>query len=295
MSDAFDMPVFRWRIKQCKKIAVLGILICISLLEAGCVKRMVYYPKVEVKNTPADIGLEYTSLRMETSDGIEIAGWWIPSSDADKTVLYFHGNSGNIGDRLDRIRLMNSIELNLLIIDYRGFGKSEGSPTKKGLYRDADAAMLYLSGKKSLDPESIILWGRSLGGAVAARTAAAHDVKMLILESTFISIKEVAKDLCPIIPGWLLKNHSYQTISYLTEIDIPILVIHSVDDEVVALYHAERLYESISAPKQFVELRGSHNDGFVDSMDVYIAGIRAFIGNSEKRLLEKNELEEPLN
>ncbi|MFO8111041.1 MAG: alpha/beta hydrolase [Desulfosalsimonadaceae bacterium] len=265
-----------------KKTAALGMLFA-AMMISGCITGMIYYPSGEITKTPADIGLPYESVRIGTSDGVEIHGWWVAAPAAQQTVLFFHGNSGNIGDCLDRIRIIHRLGFNLLIIDYRGFGECSGSPSRKGLYRDADAAMAYLLEEKNVDPESIILWGRSLGGAIAARTAAVHDAGMLILESTFTSMRDAADDISPWAPGWLLTNHAYQTASYLEQIDIPCLVIHSVEDEVIPFHHGVRLYESVRGEKRFLQINGSHNRGFMDSMDVYIKGIREFVGDVKNR------------
>ncbi len=260
------------------------LFICLSLLAAlllyGCVSEMVYHPAPGVERSPADISLPYKTIRFQASDGVALSGWWVPADGAEKTVLFFHGNAGNIGGRLDTIRNIHSMGLNLFIFDYRGFGESEGSPSKKGLYRDADAAFGFLSEQMGINPESVILWGRSLGGAVAAQCAASHPAGMLILESTFTSMKDAANDLFLWVPGFVLRNHAYETLRYLEGTAIPTLVIHSADDEVIDFSHGRRLYKAAPRPKSFIELQGSHNHGFLRSEDVYISGIRHFIASA---------------
>ena len=251
------------------------LLMC--LVVSGCVASLAYYPSREVTSTPACIGIEYEDVWIGTVDEIEISGWWIPADGANKTVLFFHGNAGNMGDCLDKIRVIRGIGFNLLLIDYRGFGKSAGSPTEKGLFLDADAAMGYLVEKKQIEPGSIILWGFSLGGAVAARTAEKHHAGMLILESAFTSLTEAANDIFPWVPGRVLKNHSYDTMKYVKRVNIPTLVIHSVDDEIIPFHHGQRLYDAIAAPKAFIEIQGCHTQVFLSSRDICKSGIKAFV------------------
>lgn len=263
-----------------EKVLFICLFSLVALLFSGCVAEMVYHPAPGVERSPADIGLSYEEVEFRPSDGVALSGWWVPADGAEKTVLFFHGNAGNIGGRLDTIRNIHSMGLNLFIFDYRGFGESEGSPSKKGLYRDADAAFGFLSEQMSITPESVILWGRSLGGAVAAQCAARHPAGMLILESTFTSMTDAANDLFFWVPGFVLRNHAYETLRYLEKITIPTLVIHSVDDEVIDYSHGRRLYEAAPRPKAFIELQGSHNYGFLRSEDVYISGIRQFIASA---------------
>jgi len=260
-----------------KKNTLFACLCCLALLLSGCVAAMVYHPESVVEQSPEDIGLPYETVRFEASDEVVLSGWWVPADDAEKTVLFFHGNAGNIGGRLDTVRIIHSMGLNLLIFDYRGFGQSGGSSSEKGLYRDADAAFGFLTEQMDISPGSVILWGRSLGGAVAAQSAARHPAGMLILESTFTSMTDAANDLFLWVPGFVLRNHAYNTLNYLEEISIPTLVIHSVDDEVIDFSHGRRLYEAAPRPKAFIELQGSHNHGFLHSKDDYISGISDFI------------------
>ncbi len=263
-----------------KKVLFICLSLLAALLLSGCVAEMVYHPAAGVERSPADIGLSYEEVQFQASDGVALSGWWVPADGAEKTVLFFHGNAGNIGGRLDTIRTIHSMGLNLFIFDYRGFGESGGSPSKKGLYRDADAAFGVLTEQMDIRPESVILWGRSLGGAVAAQCASRHHAGTLILESTFTSMKDAANDLFFWVPGFVLRNHAYETLRYLEEITIPTLVIHSADDEVIDFSHGRRLYKAASRPKSFIELQGSHNHGFLRSKDVYISEIRHFIASA---------------
>jgi len=252
-------------------------LLGLAMFISGCVSEAVYHPTHTIRSTPANIKLNYEDITLETEDSVMLSAWWVPAADPEGTVLFCHGNAGNMGDRLDTLQIINTLGLNVLIFDYRGYGRSEGSPSEKGTYLDAEAAWNYLVGEKKIAPGRIIVWGRSLGGAIAARTAAHHRVGLVVVESTFTSLKDLADDLFIWVPSWLLRNYAYETAHYLDSLDVPVLVIHSRDDEIIPFNHGKRLYDSINGPKAFTEIQGSHNRGFLDSISLYVASITDFI------------------
>ncbi len=194
-------------------------------------------------------------------------------------MLFCHGNGGNVSSCLDTLLIINTLELNALIFDYRGYGNSKGSPTERGTYADAQAAWNYLVKERKVPPERLIIWGRSLGGAIAAKTAAKHRAGVVIVESTFTSLKDLVHDSMGWVPSWALANYAYDTLHYLKEVNVPVLVIHSPDDEMIPYQHGKNLYDSIPGPKVFSEIRGSHNRGYIDSMAVYESSIDDFINN----------------
>jgi fermentation-respiration switch protein FrsA (DUF1100 family) len=261
------------RLKAIRIIVLLGIC---SLL-SGCAGSLVYHPRKEMVRTPADAGLGYEWVNIEASEGVKITGWWVPAANARGSVLFCHGNGGNIADRLDTLVIGNRLDLNMLVFDYRGYGRSEGSPSEQGTYADAEAAYRYLTKERGIAPETIILWGRSLGGAVAARTAAEHPCGALIIESTFTSLGDLVRDRFGAIPSLLLWRYAYPTRSHLERVGVPVLVIHSADDEMIPPGHAKELYRSIGGRKSFLEISGSHNRGFMDSLAVYGPAIDEFI------------------
>ena len=154
---------------------------------------------------------------------------------------------------------------------------SKGSPTEEGTYLDAEAAWDELAVKRKIAPEGIIIWGRSLGGAIAARTAAKHRAGILICESAFTSLKDLVRDRIGWVPSWALGGYSYDTRAFLEKVGVPVLVIHSPDDEMIPFRHGKTLYDSIRGPKAFLEIRGSHNRGFLDSEALYTSSINEFI------------------
>jgi pimeloyl-ACP methyl ester carboxylesterase len=259
------------------------ILFSLSLFLSGCISNIIYQPQREVRYTPEQAKLIYENISMITADGVKISGWWVPAEQARGTVLFCHGNGGNVSGCLDTLLIINRLKLNALIFDYRGYGNSEGSPSEKGTYADAEAAWNYLVTERKVPPDGIIIWGRSLGGAIAAKTAAKHRAGIVIVESTFTSLKDLVHDRMSWFPSWVIANYAYDTRHYLKEVNVPVLVIHSPDDEMIPFQHGKNLYDSIKGPKAFSEIKGSHNRGFIDSMAVYESSINDFIN----RYLEK--------
>jgi fermentation-respiration switch protein FrsA (DUF1100 family) len=243
---------------------------------------LLYFPDIptrEIEATPEVLGLDYESLTLTTSDDEQLDAWFIPADPARGTVLFCHGNAGNISHRLDSIRLFHELGLSVLIFDYRGYGQSTGKPTEKGTYRDADAAWQHLV-EHSIPAEHIILFGRSLGATIAADLATRQPAAGVILECAFTSVPDIAATLYPWLPVRWLSRYQYNTRKQLADIHSPVLIVHSRDDEIIPYSNGERLYAAANDPKQFLELRGGHNDGFMVSGDEYIKGLDGFISHS---------------
>ncbi len=192
-------------------------------------------------------------------------------------MLFCHGNGGNIAAYLDTVVIGNGLGLNVFIFDYRGYGQSEGSPSEQGTYEDAEAAWEYLVGQKKTQPEKIVIWGRSLGGPIAARTAALHPSGPVVLESTFTSIHDLVEERFGWFCSFLVLGYTYPTRKYLKEIHAPVLVVHSPDDEIIPYGHGRKLYEAAREPKKFLEIRGSHNRGFLESRQAYESSVNDFL------------------
>jgi fermentation-respiration switch protein FrsA (DUF1100 family) len=204
-------------------------------------------------------------------------GWYVPADNARGTVLFSHGNAGNIGHRLDSVRLFNRLDLNVLIYDYRGFGNSEGKTTEAGTYLDGQAAWAWLTEEKQTDPGQIVIFGRSLGAAIAADLASRYCAAAVILESAFTSVPDMAARLYPWLPVRLLSRFQYNNLDKVSRITSPLLIVHSRDDEIVPYEQGERLFEQAREPKQFLELNGGHNDGFYLSHDHYAESLAEFL------------------
>lgn len=242
--------------------------------------RLLYLPNLpsrDIAATPDMVGLSYERVHILTEDGVSLDGWFIPVRQARGVLLFFHGNAGNISHRLDSLKIFNHLGLATLIFDYRGYGRSTGTPSEQGTYRDATAAWRYLTEERGVAPERIVLFGRSLGAAIAVHLATEQTPKALIIESGFTSVPDLAAEVYPIFPARKLARFRYSTETFLTSVSCPTLIIHSRDDEIVPFAHGRRLYAVASEPKQFLEIRGGHNDGFVVSGDDYANGLDAFL------------------
>ena len=235
-------------------------------------------PSRELDMTPKDIGLDFEDVYLNTKDNQTIHSWFIPVGSGNyqinKTILFMHGNAGNISHRLETIQIFHRLGFNFFIFDYRGFGNSTGSPSENGTYLDADAAWSYLLNEKNLTPDKIILAGRSIGGGVASELARNVSPAMLILESTFTSMTDVSAIHYPFMPTNLIVKHKYETINKLKYIACPVVIIHSVSDEVIPFSHSKTNFENAKQPKKFIELRGGHGNGFLYSKDVYVNGLQ---------------------
>jgi uncharacterized protein len=240
-------------------------------------QHFIYFPHSEIVSTPEVISLDYEDLTLITSDGIEINAWWIPHQNARATVLFLHGNAGNISHRLDSINIFHQLGLSVLIIDYRGYGKSTGKPTEEGTYIDAETAWHYLTNEKKIKGDEIIIFGRSLGGAVASWLADKYHASALIIESSFTSIADIGRHYYPYLPISLLAHIKYPAIDRMPGIESPVLVIHSADDEIVPYKFGKQLFEHANEPKIFLDIDGGHNDGFLISGNKYSDGINDFI------------------
>jgi hypothetical protein len=238
---------------------------------------LLYFPSKTIEQTPAGINLAYEDVRLTTSDGVAIAAWYVEAAPERGVLLFCHGNAGNISHRLDSIKIFNSLGLSVLIFDYRGYGQSQGSPSEQGTYEDAAAAWQYLVTVRQKDPQKIILFGRSLGAAVAAETACRNSPAGLIMESCFTSVPDLGQKLYPWLPVRLLARLQYAAAARVGAAACPVLIIHSPDDEIVPYEHGRRLYAQARQPKEFLAIRGSHNQGFLLSGPVYIEGLNRFL------------------
>ena len=240
-------------------------------------EKMVFFPGKRIGDTPEAAGLHYEDVYLVTDDNINIHGWFVPRPDAKATLLFFHGNAGNISHRLESISIFHDIGLSVFIIDYRGYGRSDGRPSEQGTYRDAMAAWNYLVDERRLSPDEIIVFGRSLGGAVAAWLAAKVTPAAVILESTFTSVKELGKFYYPYLPvSWIARIH-YPVDEHIISFNCPVLIVHSHQDEVIPVRHGRRLFEYARDPKMFLPISGDHNNGFLLSRNVYVNGLERFL------------------
>lgn len=251
------MPELVWTVGRVALAAYVGLLLLLYFRQA----KYIYYPSRALNTTPATAGLDFSEILVRTSDGETIHGWFVPVEKPLATVLFCHGNAGNIWGRIDVIWMLHEMGLNVCLFDYRGYGKSTGQPTEQGTYRDAEAVWDYLVAEKGLAAGQIVVWGESIGGGVAAWLAQQKRPAALILESTFTSLPDLAARFYPFMPVRWLCRFRYPTLARLAEIQCPVLVAHSPDDEMIPFAMGQKLYLAAREPKRFLTLRGSHNTG----------------------------------
>ena len=238
--------------------------------------RLLFNAHSEILTTPAEQGLAYEDVRLETADGVTIDAWYVPRTDSPYALLFLHGNSDNLSDIVPTLRFFHRMGLNTLAIDYRGYGRSGGSPSERGTLLDAEAAWNHLLADRGFSGDHVVVLGRSLGGAVAAWLASRHRPAGVVLESTFSDLPTLARQQYPYLPVGLLLRHRYPTIERIPSIEAPILVVHSRDDEVIPFAHAERLLAAIPGKRRLLTIQGRHYDGYATSGETYRRGLLDF-------------------
>jgi len=255
----------------------LTLVIFVLFLYSRYLERSsLYYPSSAMEADPGSIGLDYKEIVFFAEDRTELHGWLIPAKEAEVTVIFAHGNGGNISHRLEKIAILHELTVNIFIFDYRGYGKSKGSPTEQGLYQDIKAAYDYI--KDNYPKSKIVIYGESLGGAVAVDLAAKVNVNGLILEGTFTSVADMAKIVYPWLPEIFLHS-KFDSLSKIGKINTPKLHLHGNLDQIVPIYLGQRLYEAAGEPKQLVLIDSGHNDSFFVSEHKIKAALKDFLSS----------------
>lgn len=218
--------------------------------------RLLYVPTAELALTPAAYGLPYRTLDYCAEDGVQLMAWSLERDAAAPWLIYFHGNGENISRYLSFTAQLYDLGLNVLMPEYRGYGLSAGTPSEAGLYRDAQAAYRQLRAR-GVPAGQIVLYGFSLGSAVAVELARREPVAALVLEAPFTSIPEVAKARYWVVPPRLVQSR-FASVDKIGEVDAPLLVLHSPHDMSVPYALGRALYGRARGPKRFVALRGHH-------------------------------------
>lgn len=225
--------------------------------------RQVYFPDRVVSATPAEAGIKFEPVSIRTGDGETLDAWYVPAAEGSNvgyTVLYCHGNAGDIGDRVWHVEALHGAGFASLVFDYRGYGRSTGKPSEDGTYLDAQACWDYLTSTRGIPAERIVVYGHSLGGAVAAHLAARSPPRLLVVEGSFTSAGDMGAMMFPWLPSRLLCRFRYDTRDSVQRARCPVVVAHSRDDEMIPYAMGRRTFESASGPKSFMELRGGHNE-----------------------------------
>jgi len=272
-------------------IAVALVVIYLRYIE----KRSLFYPSREIEYLPKGSGMDFEDVFFKTPDNLELNGWFVPAKDAACTVLFCHGNAGNISHRLAKLSFFQALGCNIFIFDYRGYGKSKGAPSEKGLYNDVQGAYNYLLSRKDrpsptfegkalsrkIAPGQIIGYGESIGGAVIIDLASKDRLAALIIDSSISNAKDMVKIIYPFLPYWVLSSR-WDSVNKIKSITIPKLIIHSINDEIVPYRLGRRLFESAPQPKEFLQIRGGHNSCFFESEGILKEKIADFLKGLSK-------------
>lgn len=263
-------------------VIALATYVGVCVLIAALQTKLIYFPSKGYDAVPTDVGLAFEDLTLRTADGVSIAAWYIPHEHARGNVIFFHGNAGNMTNRLHSVKLLHRMGLNVLIIDYRGYGRSEGKPSEDGTYEDAEAAWRYLTETRGETPDRIALFGRSLGGAIAIELATRHTPAALVTESTFTSLLDIGRMHYKFLPVRLILSYHYDSLSKVPRITCPKLFFHGREDTLIPLENGRRLFEASADPKEFIETPGGHNESgftytpkFTKRLEDFLLGVFA--------------------
>lgn len=246
------------------------------------VTTLLFFPEESFIAQPQDLGLESEAVTCVTSDGIKLFGWYLPAKNPKGTLLLLHGNAGNISGRLDKVKGWVDRGVSVFLIDYRGYGKSEGVITcETDLYLDGAAALKWLKDTKGIPYSEIIVYGESLGAAPATELAVQTRLKGLLLEVPFTSLREIAKAHYPWAPGFFLRNFQLDNLAKIGKIPCPVFIIHGTEDDVCPYEMGRRLFEAASQPKDFLSVPGGFHSDLPEKAgpDYFEKPYRFFVGD----------------
>ena len=242
----------------------------------------IFHPTAVIDRTPRDVGLDYQIVDFTARDGVRLNGWFVPHAEARSTLIWFHGNAGNIGHRVENLKLLHDkVKVNVFIFDYRGYGHSQGKASEEGTYLDGEAALAFVREQLAIDASRIVLFGRSLGAAVAVEMAVHFANQALILESPFTSIREMARAVFPFLPVGPLLQTRYDVVEKIRRIKTPLLVLHGDRDEIVPFAQGELVFDAAPQPKKFYRIAGAgHNDTYIVGGNRYFQELKNFIDST---------------
>jgi fermentation-respiration switch protein FrsA (DUF1100 family) len=265
----------RWFVLLRIGLYILAIYLMLRWFEY----KQIYYPAHKMDATPGQLGRPFEDVFIPVENGERVNAWYFPARNAaSPVVLVCHGNAGNISHRLDLAALLLEAGAGVLLVEYRGYGSSDGKPGEENSYRDAQAAHHWLTGK-GVAGTNIIGYGESLGGGVVSELAVRETLGGLILQSTFTSMTDVGAELFPWLPVRLISTIKYNTRAKLPKLRVPVLILHSRRDDLVAFHHAEENSAAANEPKFLREISGGHNDALWSSRPAMLAAIREFLQN----------------
>jgi hypothetical protein len=258
---------------------LVAALILVMPLRTALEHHFLYFPEPLHEVTPATVGLSYEEVDFQATDGTQLNGWLIPGQPGAPIVLFCMGNAGNISHRLETIQLLHDLGVAVFIINYRGYGLSEGKASEAGTYHDVAGAMEFLN-RRGWPAERTIIFGRSLGAAIGLEAALNNPPAGLIMESAFTSVAAMGRHHYPLLNlllGWLI-NAKYNNLEKIAELDCPLLLIHGKSDSICPPRMAEELYARVSGEKQLLWIPGAdHNNGFLVGGESYRQALRQAI------------------
>lgn len=270
-----------WRIV----VVLLGVVLIIPMFFRWFEHSNVYHPSRTFDARAEDLRRPFEEVRFKSADGLTLHGWFFPSKVSSNgtgaAILYCHGNGGNISHRLAVYQLMLETGAAVFTFDYRGYGQSEGKPSEEGTYRDAEAALKWLT-DRGFASTNVVAFGESLGGGIASELARHQRMGGLVLQSTFTSIPDVGAELFWWLPVRTLSSIQYDTRVKLPGIETPVVVMHSRTDRLVRFTHAEKNFEAANEPKWLVELEGDHNSSLTDR-EAFKSGVQRLVDRVKER------------
>ena len=277
------------RVRKVTGVQFVGLLVFLLLVYAAFLlsseNKIIFHPSRYPDGfwNPASQGVLAQDIYFTAEDGVKLHGWFIPAENAVATLLWFHGNAGNISHRLDNIQRLVRLNLNVFIFDYRGYGRSEGVPSEAGIYKDSQAAYDAVLRLDGVSVDTLFLFGRSLGGICAVQTAMNWPAKGLILESVFTNSSDMARKIFPLIPlGWAMKS-KLDAVIKVPHLKLPKLFLHGTEDEIVPYEMGRKLFDAAAEPKTFYRINGAgHNDTYVLGGDEYFNALNQFITETLK-------------
>lgn len=244
--------------------------------------KLLFYPSRNLEAPPKVQVPAVDRVEFNAPDGVKLVSWWLPPKPGRPTVLFFQGNAGNIGDRSDRLLDCQDQGWGLLLLGYRGYGSSAGSPDEDGINRDARTALEWLRKRPEVEPKKIVYYGESLGCAFALELAVAEPPACLVLEAPFRSLKAIAAVHYPWLPTSILVRGSMDNIGNAPKLKCPLFVAHGTRDEVVPFAQGKSVFDAAPQPKTFYELKSKHNDISEFGGKEYRAAVAEFINGAAK-------------
>jgi len=270
------------RLAMTLAIGVVAVLLLIAAAIRYFENSLIYFPpRFPQGFIPAHaFPLPVEDVWLTTRDNIRLNAWYLPSPGSGKALLWFHGNAENIGHGLGQAIFYSRLGVNVLALDYRGYGRSEGSPNETGVYRDADAAYDYLVQVRHIQPKNIIVFGHSLGGAVAIDLASRRECGGLIVQSSFTSVRDMARRTFRIPLFEYIPKSRFDSLAKIQQVQAPILIVHGTRDETVPFSMGQRLFTAAPEPKFFFPVEGAgHNDVMEIGGDQLLQRFQSFLNS----------------